>query len=105
MKYFISQCDFFIGARTHSTIASFSMEVPTITIAYSNKAWGINRQILDTDEFVIPIKEVSYDMLVEKFAKLQEKASEIKRKLHDKLPSVRKNAMKSGESLANVLGL
>ena len=105
MKYFISQCDFFIGARTHSTIASFSMEIPTITIAYSNKAWGINRQILDTDEFVIPIKEVSYDMLVEKFAKLQEKASEIKRKLHDKLPSVRKNAMKSGESLANVLGL
>ena len=104
MKYFISKCDFFIGARTHSTIASLSMKVPTITIAYSTKAWGINRQLLGTDEFVLPIQQVSYDTLTKYFTKLQEKAQEVKSRLSDKLPTIRLEAMKGGERLAKILG-
>ena len=103
MKYFISQCDYFIGARTHSTIASLSMEVPTITIAYSTKAWGINNQLLGTDEYVIPIQEVSYNKLIQYFTKLQEKTLQIKSQLNNKLPSIRSDAMKGGERLAEIL--
>ena len=103
IKYCISQCDFFIGARTHSTIASLSMEIPTITIAYSNKARGINWQLLGTDEFAIPITEVSCDRLITCFTKLQEKASEIRCLLHNRLPSIRSLAMKGGEYLVEIL--
>ena len=103
MKYCISQCDFFIGARTHSAIASLSMEIPTITIAYSTKAWGINNQVLSTDEFVIPIAEVSYSRLLRTFNQLQKKKNEIIKRLHNSMPSVRSLAMKGGEYLANIL--
>lgn len=42
-KAVIAGCDYFIGARTHSTIASLSSGVPTLSIAYSTKAYGITR--------------------------------------------------------------
>lgn len=45
LKHVISQCRFFIGARTHSTIATLSMGVPTILIGYSVKATGINQDL------------------------------------------------------------
>jgi colanic acid/amylovoran biosynthesis protein len=104
IKYCISQCDFFIGARTHSTIASLSTEVPTITIAYSNKAWGINRQLLGTDEFVIPISEVSCSRLSAVFDRLMESKNDIKQRLHENMPSMRSLSMKGGEYLAEILG-
>ncbi len=103
MKYCISQFDFFIGARTHSTIASLSTEVPTITIGHSTKAWGINHDLLSTDEFVIPIKDLTLDRLVKCFSKLQERRFEIKEQLHKKIPSMHALAMKGGEHLAEIL--
>ena len=103
MKYCISQCDFFVGARTHSTIAALSTGVPTISIAYSAKAWGINKAVLDTDEFVMPIKEVSYNRLTRCFAKLRDRASEIRAQLRERIPSVLAQAQKAGEHLAEVI--
>jgi colanic acid/amylovoran biosynthesis protein len=104
MKYCISRCDFFIGARTHSTIAGLSAEVPTITIAYSSKALGINKQLLGTDEFVIPISEVSCRRLSEVFDKLVKDKNSIKRQLHENMPAMRSLALKGGEYLAEILG-
>ena len=103
MKYCISRCDFFVGARTHSTIAALSTGVPTISIAYSTKAWGINKDMLDTDEFVIPINEVSYNRLTRCFAKLRSRASEIRAQLRERIPSVAARAQKAGEYLAEVV--
>lgn len=103
MKYCISQCDYFIGARTHSTIASFSTEVPTITIAYSQKAWGINEQLLGTDEFIVPVGEVSLERLTAVFEKLRKNKDEIKDRLQQKLPFIRALAIKNGEYLAGLL--
>ena len=45
LKNIISNCHYFMGARTHSTIAALSSYVPTISIAYSIKAFGINEEI------------------------------------------------------------
>jgi colanic acid/amylovoran biosynthesis protein len=42
-KGVIGLCDALIGARTHATIASMSQGIPTVSIAYSRKAWGIMR--------------------------------------------------------------
>lgn len=42
-KGVIGLCDALVGARTHATIASMSQGIPTVSIAYSRKAWGIMR--------------------------------------------------------------
>jgi polysaccharide pyruvyl transferase WcaK-like protein len=40
-KTYISNMDFFIGARMHSTIAAFSTNVPFVALAYSRKFSGL----------------------------------------------------------------
>lgn len=59
LKYIISQCRFFIGARTHSMIAAYSSEVPAIALGYSVKADGIATDLFGTTEnFVLNIEEL-----------------------------------------------
>lgn len=58
-KYVISKLRFFIGARTHATIAALSSVVPTISIAYSVKARGINRDLFGSEDMVLQTPDVS----------------------------------------------
>jgi len=64
IKQVISQCRFFIGARTHATIAAFSSIVPTVSIAYSVKAKGINQDLFGHQDAVIESAEVSQTSLL-----------------------------------------
>ena len=58
IKGIISKCRFFIGARTHSTIAAYSTCVPTLAVGYSIKARGIARDIFGTeDNYVVPVQK------------------------------------------------
>jgi polysaccharide pyruvyl transferase WcaK-like protein len=41
IRRFIKQCDFFIGTRMHSCIASMSFHIPTVALAYSDKYSGV----------------------------------------------------------------
>jgi hypothetical protein len=50
LKYIISQCRFFVGARTHATIAAYSCEVPTLVLGYSVKSKGIATDLFGTAE-------------------------------------------------------
>ena len=57
LKGYISRCRFFIGARTHATIAAYSTCVPTLSVGYSNKASGIAVDLFGSDEhFVLPVQ-------------------------------------------------
>lgn len=58
-KYVIGQLRCFIGARTHATIAALSSGVPTVSIAYSVKARGINRDLFGNEDMVLPTPDVS----------------------------------------------
>ena len=60
LKYIISQCCMFIGARTHSTIAAYSTCVPTLVLGYSIKAKGIAKDLFGNYEnYVLPTQELS----------------------------------------------
>lgn len=59
LKYLISKCRFFIGARMHSTIAALSTYVPTISIAYSIKAKGVNNDLFGHTKYVLETPAVS----------------------------------------------
>lgn len=59
LKYIISKCRFFVGARTHSTIAAYSNFVPTLVLGYSVKARGIAEDIFGTHEnYVVPVQHL-----------------------------------------------
>lgn len=60
LKYIISKCRFFIGARTHAVIAAYSSEVPAIALSYSIKSIGIAKDIFgSSDGYAISRKELS----------------------------------------------
>ena len=59
LKGYISMCSFFVGARTHSTIAAYSSGVPTLVIGYSVKSRGIATDLFGTYEnYVLPVQEI-----------------------------------------------
>ncbi len=59
LKGYISRCAFFVGARTHSTIAAYSSGVPTLVIGYSVKSRGIAADLFGTDAgYVIPVQQI-----------------------------------------------
>lgn len=50
IKYIISRCRFFVGARTHATIAAYSTGVPALALSYSVKSIGIAKDLFGTAE-------------------------------------------------------
>jgi len=103
VKFAIGECDLFIGARTHSTIASFSMLVPTIVVAYSVKGFGITREVMRSDELVIPVEQISFETLRKRFDLLWNARKQIAMDLQLRMPGIRNAARKGGELLASML--
>jgi polysaccharide pyruvyl transferase WcaK-like protein len=59
LKGYISKCSFFVGARTHSTIAAYSSGVPTLVIGYSVKSRGIATDLFgDYKTYVLPVQNL-----------------------------------------------
>ena len=49
-----------MGARTHSTIAAYSSDVPTLVIGYSVKSRGIATDLFGSYEnYCLPVQELS----------------------------------------------
>lgn len=88
LKYIISQCSFFVGARTHATIAAYSTGVPTLVVGYSVKARGIARDLFGTEDgYVLPVQQLKEsDELTQAFARLYEKRDAIRAHLNETLP-------------------
>ena len=60
LKGEIGECDYFIGARTHSTIAAYSQFIPTLVMGYSVKSLGIAQDLFGTsDNYVIPVTSLT----------------------------------------------
>ena len=85
IKYIIGNCKYFIGARTHSTIAALSSFIPTLSIAYSVKARGINKDLFGHEEYVLDISDVTSETLINGFKKLANEEMEIKEILENKI--------------------
>jgi colanic acid/amylovoran biosynthesis protein len=85
IKYIIGNCKYFIGARTHSTIAALSSFIPTLSIAYSVKARGINKDLFGHEEYVLDISDVTSETLINGFQKLANEEMEIKEILENKI--------------------
>lgn len=104
LKCLISQCRFFIGARTHATIAAYSSCVPTLVLGYSVKSRGIARDLFGTDEnYVIPVQGMTNsNALAEGFDWLLDHEGDIRRHLGSIMPRYKAkayNALKAVKEL------
>lgn len=68
-KKILSTCDVVIAARMHCAINAISIDVPTIFLAYSKKAYGMAEYVYGNDKWVVPLndfKTSSFEILINK---------------------------------------
>ena len=101
LKGFIGRCRFFIGARTHATIAAYSSCVPTLAIGYSVKSLGIAVDLFGTDDnYVIDVRNMKEpDKMTNSFIWLMQNESKIRQILADQIPNYKKEALLGGSRL------
>ncbi len=101
LKGFIARCRFFIGARTHATIASYSTCVPTLVLGYSVKSRGIARDIFGSEEhYVIPVQGMTNpDALAVGFDWLRKNENDIRFHLEKTMPEYKQKACIAVEAL------
>lgn len=99
LKYIISKCKFFMGARTHATIAAYSMCVPTLVMGYSVKSVGIASDLFGTHKnYVISTKNIKGgDELKNGLKWLFDNEIEIRNRLEEKIPEYKLLAGKMSE--------
>ena len=89
LKGYISRCRFFVGARTHATIAAYSSCVPTLVLGYSVKSRGIACDLFGTEKnYVLPVDSLQTENdLTNSFKWIQDHEQEIKQRLTQIMPS------------------
>lgn len=94
LKGYIARCRFFVGARTHATIAAYSSCVPTLAVGYSVKSRGIAQDLFGTDEkYVLSVKNLKRkEELQCNFKWLMDNESYIKQRLGLVIPEYRERA-------------
>lgn len=103
IKEIISKCYIFIGARTHSTIASLSSGVPTITLGYSTKAQGIFKDIYGDAQYVIPIEKLSVESIISLTDSLLIHQNELAKTITSSMITIRERALKNGRLMSSLL--
>lgn len=106
LKWIISQCSYFIGARTHATIAAYSTGVPTLALGYSVKSRGIARDLFGAEEhYVLPYQDItSSDMLLKNFHWLIRHTEETKKTLMEKTEIYQREIVNMGSKLKELYG-
>lgn len=102
LKGAISRCRFFVGARTHATIAALSTGVPTISIGYSIKASGINADVLGSSRWVIDHREVTGQRLLAAFDELVSAERHARGELEAARPRLLREARSAAASLVGI---
>lgn len=103
IKHVIGKCRFFVGARTHATIAALSSLVPTISIAYSVKAKGINLDLFGHLNYVLDSPSLSAITLRKSLSRLTTDETNIRTLLRQRMPLWRTRAEQGAVWLANNL--
>lgn len=108
LKYIISHCCMYVGARTHSTIAAYSSCVPTLVLGYSVKSIGIAKDLFgDFSGYVVPVNTISKDndgVLKSAFENMYKQRETIKKHLNEKMIEYKDKANAAGELFKSLSG-
>lgn len=105
LKDVIRRCTYFMGARTHATVAALSQGVPTTSIAYSIKAKGINQDLFGHLRYVLETPAVTQAALQTHLALLMTEAEVIRHQLSDRIPEWKRQATMSAQLLKTLPAL
>lgn len=101
LKGYIARCRFFVGARTHATIAAYSSCVPTLVVGYSTKSRGIARDLFGTEEhYVLPVQQLrAPDELAGAFRWLLAHEGETRARLERVMPAYQSRAYRARDAV------
>ena len=105
LKGYIARCRFFVGARTHATIAAYSSCVPTFVIGYSIKSRGIARDIFgDENGHVMHFNDIDSDTaLLKPIISLIEGEDKMRAHLRAVMPEYIGRAWQAGQELHKII--
>lgn len=104
IKYIISNLKLFIGARTHSTIAAFSTLVPTISLAYSIKALGINKEVYGDLSYCIQKEALNNpQIIVDKINTTLADYKKIVEVMSENIIKIKERSNQAGEILKRII--
>lgn len=102
-KGYIARMRFFIGARTHATIAAYSNCVPTIVLGYSVKSKGIALDLFGEEKLVLNLNEISNSKkLITAFNEMVNEEKELKNKLQETIPKIKEMSYKAVDYLYEI---
>lgn len=91
IRYVISQCYCFIGARTHAVISAYATCTPAIALGYSIKSRGIAKDLRLSEELVVDcVNDIKSDCLIRSYDYLVAHYREVRDNLYTLMPEYRK---------------
>ena len=103
IRYVISKCCCFIGARTHAVISAYSTCTPTIAIGYSIKSRGIAKDIGMSEDTVVNSINIKKNQLINAFTDMLQNMSDIKKYLIQNTELYRKKVFRASEIIKKVI--
>lgn len=86
LRYIISKCKYFIGARTHSVISAYSTCTPAIALGYSIKSKGIAKDLYLPKELIVDSQNYTENELLNSFKYLLNSGEKIRKHLQNIMP-------------------
>jgi polysaccharide pyruvyl transferase WcaK-like protein len=99
LKWCIGRLSLLVGARTHATIAALSQAIPTVSLAYSVKAYGINVDLLGSDEFIVDAADFEPDTVADAVRRALADDQAIRSRLAGTSEQFKARAFRAGELL------
>lgn len=102
-KGYIARMRFFIGARTHATIAAYSTLIPTMVLGYSVKSKGIAKDVFGEEKLVLNLKDISdSSKLISKFQEMVQEEEAIIETLANNIPRIKEMSKKAALYLSKM---
>jgi colanic acid/amylovoran biosynthesis protein len=102
IKYIIGLSDFFIGSRMHACIAALSQNVPTVSIAYSQKFVGV-MQTIGVEELVADPRKLEKEEILGIIDNAFDRRDILRRQLEQTMPRVRETVLNLFNEIGSLL--
>lgn len=103
MKWIISQAECNIACRTHSTIASFSTSVPTISLGYSIKSKGLNLQLYGHEQYLVYKQDITPTSVVDAYKRIMKNNDKVRKCLKERNQSIKAASLSAGLHLKELI--
>ena len=105
VKHLLVQCDLVIAARMHCAINAMAAHVPTLLLAYSQKAQGMSEYIYGHRDWVIPLRDFASDNCLLTISRMLRQEQDIQDQLSQRVSELQQNSTHLASRLeATVIG-